>query len=117
MPLRRHEREGFIVSVEDEYAPGNGNGHLTRNRRVKEGHFARSNAGERGIEMRFLWPELSKVFLPDLDEFGRRYIAPFQDNPVKFLPHLTEALERSDHLASFHIQIQGPGRYARHFQC
>ena len=66
--------------------------------------------------MRRLWPELWEVFLPDLDEFGRRDLAAFERRPVDFLPHLPKPLEWADKPMPFHIQIQCPGWCSRHLQ-
>src|SRR5215469_18744037 len=66
--------------------------------------------------MRFLWPELWKVVLPDLDEPGRRDIAAFQHHPVDFLPQLPKALEWANEPVPFDVQVQRTRRRSRHFQ-
>src|SRR5262245_40553679 len=56
------------------------------------------------------------MFLPDRDEFGRRDPAPFEHNPVDFLPHLSEALEWAYEPVPSDIQVQRSRRRSHHLQ-
>src|SRR6266571_3420286 len=115
MSLRRHEGEGLIVGVKNHHASRERN--AAWDRHVNEGYFARGNPGEGRKETVPFGPKRREVVLPGSDDLGWLRRGPLQADSVGFLPHLAEALQRTEGLAAFHIEIQCTSWYPGYLHC